>query len=131
MLFRIIHAMFRGLRVLLRLIIPIAAALTNYHIKKYPLRRKISNGSRDLFFGHKADRCVKLTTNLQLVPRSRKCGSVHPLSHRLHGAVLNWISTETIVTLRTRRISRNYLVLVMFAVLQIAVRIFLVKAVSA
>jgi hypothetical protein len=24
---------------------------------------------------------VKLTTNLQIVPRSRKCGSIHPLPH--------------------------------------------------
>jgi hypothetical protein len=26
-------------------------------------------------------RGVKLTTHLQLVPRSRKCGSIHPLPH--------------------------------------------------
>jgi hypothetical protein len=26
---------------------------------------------------------VKLTTHLQLVPRSRKCGFIHPLSHDL------------------------------------------------
>jgi hypothetical protein len=32
---------------------------------------------------------VKLTTHLQLVPRSRKCGSIHPLALRLHGVVLN------------------------------------------
>jgi hypothetical protein len=32
---------------------------------------------------------VKLTTHLQLVPRSRKRGSLHPLPIHLHGVVLN------------------------------------------
>jgi predicted nucleic acid-binding Zn ribbon protein len=36
----------------------------------------LSNGYRVLF-----PRGVKLNTHLQLVPRSRKCGSIHPLSH--------------------------------------------------
>jgi hypothetical protein len=35
-----------------------------------------SNGYREW-----SGRGVKLTTHLQLLPRSRKCGSVHPLSH--------------------------------------------------
>jgi hypothetical protein len=35
------------------------------------------------------------TTHLQLVPRSRKCGSIHPLPIRLHGVVLNSLSTGT------------------------------------
>jgi hypothetical protein len=34
----------------------------------------LSSGYRGLF-----PRVVKLTTHLQLVPRSRKCGSIHPL----------------------------------------------------
>jgi hypothetical protein len=38
---------------------------------------------------------VKLTTHLQLVPRSRKCGSIHPLHIRLHGVVLNSLNTGT------------------------------------
>jgi hypothetical protein len=37
--------------------------------------------------------CVFSFGNLQLVPRSRKCGSIHPLPIRLHGVVLNWLST--------------------------------------
>jgi hypothetical protein len=32
---------------------------------------------------------VKLTTHLQLVLRSRKCGSIHPHPIHLHGVVLN------------------------------------------
>jgi hypothetical protein len=40
-----------------------------------------------------SDRGVKLTTPLHLVPRSRKCGSIHPLPIRLHGVVLNSLST--------------------------------------
>jgi hypothetical protein len=31
----------------------------------------------------KSDRGVKLTTYLQLVPKSRKCGSIHALPHTL------------------------------------------------
>jgi hypothetical protein len=38
----------------------------------------------------------ELSTHLQLVSRSRKCGSIHPLPTRLHGAVLNYLSTETL-----------------------------------
>jgi hypothetical protein len=38
---------------------------------------------------------VKLNTHLQLVPRSRKCGSIHPLPIRLHGVVLNYLSIGT------------------------------------
>jgi hypothetical protein len=36
----------------------------------------------------KATGGLKLTTHLQLVPRSRKCGSIQPLHIRLHGRVL-------------------------------------------
>jgi hypothetical protein len=38
----------------------------------------LSNGYRGLF-----PRGVKLTIHLNLVPRSRKCGSIHPLLHTL------------------------------------------------
>jgi hypothetical protein len=38
---------------------------------------------------------VKLTTHLQLVPRSRKYGSIHPLPHMPLYVVLNLLSTET------------------------------------
>jgi hypothetical protein len=57
----------------------------------------LSNGYRWLILRGKAwsGRGVKLTTHLQLVPRSRKCGSIHPLPIRLHGVVLNWLSTGT------------------------------------
>jgi hypothetical protein len=44
--FRIIHGEFRGSKVLPRLSIPIAIALTNYHIKRHPLRRELLQGSR-------------------------------------------------------------------------------------
>jgi hypothetical protein len=40
---------------------------------------------------------VKLTAHLQPVPRSRKLGSIHPLSIRLHGVVLKYLSTGTIL----------------------------------
>jgi hypothetical protein len=36
---------------------------------------------------------------VQLVPRWRKCGSTHPLPIRLHGVVLNYLSTGTTLTL--------------------------------
>jgi hypothetical protein len=38
---------------------------------------------------------MKLTTHLQLVPRSRKYGSIHPLPLRLHGVVFNYLSKGT------------------------------------
>jgi hypothetical protein len=41
----------------------------------------LSNGYRGLFPRGKSGRGVKLTIHLQLVPRSRKCGSIHPLPH--------------------------------------------------
>jgi hypothetical protein len=41
----------------------------------------LSNGYRGLFPGGKAAGTIKLTTHLQLVLRSRKCGSIHPLLH--------------------------------------------------
>jgi hypothetical protein len=49
----------------------------------------LSNGYRGLFPQGYSVRGVKLTTNLQLVPRSRKRGAIHPLPIRLHGVVLN------------------------------------------
>jgi hypothetical protein len=41
----------------------------------------LSNGYQGIFPRGLSDRGVKLTTDLQLVPRSRKCGSIHPLPH--------------------------------------------------
>jgi hypothetical protein len=41
----------------------------------------LSNEYRGFFSGDKAARGVKLTTHLQLVPRSRKHGSIYPFSH--------------------------------------------------
>jgi hypothetical protein len=42
----------------------------------------LSNGYRGLFLWGWSGRDVKLTTHLQLVPRSRKFGSIHPLPHK-------------------------------------------------
>jgi hypothetical protein len=39
------------------------------------------NGYRGLLLWRLRGRGVKLTTHLQLVPRSRICGSIHPLPH--------------------------------------------------
>jgi hypothetical protein len=41
----------------------------------------LSNGHRWLFPQGSSGRYVKVTTHLQLVPRSRIRGSIHPLSH--------------------------------------------------
>jgi hypothetical protein len=41
----------------------------------------LSNACPGLFPRGESGRGVKLTTHLQLVPRSRKCGSIHPLPH--------------------------------------------------
>jgi hypothetical protein len=49
----------------------------------------LSNRYLVLFPRELSGRGVKLTTHLQLVPRSRKCGSTHPLPHTFHGVVLN------------------------------------------
>jgi hypothetical protein len=38
---------------------------------------------------------MKLTTHLQLVLRSRKCGSIHPLPMCLHGIVLSYLGSGT------------------------------------
>jgi hypothetical protein len=55
----------------------------------------ISNGYRGLFPRGQNDRLVKLTTHLQLVPRSRKCGFLYiESSTRLHCVVLNYSITE-------------------------------------
>jgi hypothetical protein len=51
-------------------------------------RNLLSNGYWGLF-----PRDVKLTTHFQLVPRSRKRGSIYTLSIRLHGVVLNQLIT--------------------------------------
>jgi hypothetical protein len=49
----------------------------------------LSDGYRELFPRGQSSWGVKLTTHLQLMPRSRKCGSIHPPPIRLQGAVLN------------------------------------------
>jgi hypothetical protein len=41
----------------------------------------LSNGYRGLFRRGLSDQCVKPTTHLQLVPSSRKHGSIDPLPH--------------------------------------------------
>jgi hypothetical protein len=41
----------------------------------------LSNVYRGLFPGEQSGRGVKLTTHFQLVPRTRKCGSIHPIPH--------------------------------------------------
>jgi hypothetical protein len=58
-------------------------------------RSLLSNGCRGLFPRRSRGRGLKLTTHLELVPRSRKCGSAHPLPMQLHGVVLNYLSTGT------------------------------------
>jgi hypothetical protein len=68
----------------------------------------LSNGYRGSFPGSKACRGVKLTTHLQLMPRSGKRGSISTLPIRLHGVVLNWLSTGTAVTLLYRLCSKLY-----------------------
>jgi hypothetical protein len=45
------------------------------------IARLLYNGNRGLFPRGYSGRGVKLTAHLQLVPRSRKCGSIHPLPH--------------------------------------------------
>jgi hypothetical protein len=50
----------------------------------------LSNGTGASFpGGGKSGRGVKLTTRLQLLSRSRKCGYIHSLPISLHGAVLS------------------------------------------
>jgi hypothetical protein len=44
----------------------------------------VSNGYRGRFPWELRDWGVKLTAHLQLVPRSRKCGSIHPLLPTLY-----------------------------------------------
>jgi hypothetical protein len=54
----------------------------------------LSNSHGGLFPRGWSGRDVKLTTHLQLVPRSRKCGSIHPLPH-----TPSWWSTGTTLPL--------------------------------
>jgi hypothetical protein len=56
--------------------------------------------------GKKCGWGVKLTTHLQLVPRSRKYGSIHPLPICFHGVVLNYLSTGTTLTFTLRSQSK-------------------------
>jgi hypothetical protein len=57
--------------------------------KLWGLPSLLSNGYQRLFPRGYGGQGVKLTTHLQLVPSSRKLGSVHPLPHMFHGVVLN------------------------------------------
>jgi hypothetical protein len=43
----------------------------------------LSNGYRELFLREESGKGVKLTTHIQLVPGSRKRGSMHSLDHTL------------------------------------------------
>jgi hypothetical protein len=63
----------------------------------------LSNGYRWVLSPGLNGRGVKLTTHLQLVSKSRKCGSIHPLSIRLHGVVLNYLSTGTTLPISRRK----------------------------
>jgi hypothetical protein len=56
-----------------------------------------------------SSQCVKLTTHLQLEPRSRKRESILPLPH---GIVLNWLSTGTSLPFSYQDI-RNMVLLVL------------------
>jgi hypothetical protein len=47
----------------------------------------LSNGYPGSYPEAKETGIVKLTTHLHLVPRSRKCGSIHPLPICLHGII--------------------------------------------
>jgi hypothetical protein len=49
----------------------------------------LSIGYRGLFHWEKRGRSAKLTTHLQLVSWSRKCGFIHPHPTGLHGVTLN------------------------------------------
>jgi hypothetical protein len=49
----------------------------------------LSNGYPGLFPPRWSVRGEKLTTHLQLVPRSRQCESIHPLPIHLRGVVIN------------------------------------------
>jgi hypothetical protein len=57
--------------------------LLGVHPASYPM------GTGGSFLGGKAAGAVKLTTHFQLLPKSRKRGSIHPLPHTSHGVVLN------------------------------------------
>jgi hypothetical protein len=70
----------------------------------------LSNGYRGLFPWRWSDRVVKLTTHPQLVPRSIKCGSTHPPPIRLHGVVLNYLSTGTTLHFTLQLIFISYTV---------------------
>jgi hypothetical protein len=59
----------------------------------------LCNGYQGLFPRGQSGRDVKLTTHFQLVPRSWKDESIHPLLICLHGVVLNSLSTGTTLPL--------------------------------
>jgi hypothetical protein len=61
----------------------------------------LSNGYLGLFPRGQSGRGVKLNTHLQVVPRTRKCGSIHTPPMRLHGVVLNSLSTGTTLLIYT------------------------------
>jgi hypothetical protein len=59
----------------------------------------LSDGYRWLFLRGLGDRRVELTTHLQLVPRPRKCGSIHPLPH-----TPSWRSASSVKQLVSRHV---------------------------
>jgi hypothetical protein len=59
----------------------------------------LSNGYRGLFSRRLSGGSMKLTTHLQLVSRSRKCRSIHPLPHTPSWCMRNWLSTGTTLSL--------------------------------
>jgi hypothetical protein len=59
----------------------------------------LSIGYRGLFPRGLSGWGVKLTTHLQLVPRSRKCVSIHPLPPTSSWLVLSWLCTGTTLPL--------------------------------
>jgi hypothetical protein len=74
----------------------------------------LSKGYRGLFPQGWSCSCLKLTTHLQLMPRSRKRGSMHPFPIRLLGAVLSYWRTETDNLTFTRRTSSLLLHILQF-----------------
>jgi hypothetical protein len=60
----------------------------------------LSNGYRGLFPRGQSGRGVRLTTHLQLVPRSRKCGSIHPLPQAFMAwCLISWAKRQLYLTL--------------------------------
>jgi hypothetical protein len=65
---------------------------TGYRLDDRGVEIRVPVGSRIFISPCRSDRLVKLTTHIQLVPRSRKCGSIHPLPHTpsWHNVFFGW-----------------------------------------